>query len=135
MVKHCLLSQVHDCTVVGIEAGGLSSPWTSNRGVLGETVSVLCVSERRDISERSQRGEASSQRGEASSVLCVSERRSIVCVSERKDIVCPLRLVRGMEHVPGVILTRYIAVWRFVCAYGGRVGLEIMHESSSEDCV
>lgn len=107
MVKHCLLSQVHDCTVVGIEAGGLSSPWTSNRGVLGETVSVLCV----------------------------SERRSIVCVSERKDIVCPLRLVRGMEHVPGVILTRYIAVWRFVCAYGGRVGLEIMHESSSEDCV
>lgn len=62
MVKHCLLSQVHDCTVVGIEAGGLSSPWTSNRGVLGETVSVLCVSERRSI------------------------------VSERRSIVCPLRL-------------------------------------------
>lgn len=67
--KHCLLSQVHDCTVVGIEAGGLSSPWTSNRGVLGETVSVLCVSERKDI----------------------------VCVSERRDIVCPLRL-REEKH-------------------------------------
>lgn len=78
MVKHCLLSQVHDCTVVGIEAGGLSSPWTSNRGVLGETVSVLCVSERRDIvcplrlREEKHRLSSASQRGKTLSVLCVS---------------------------------------------------------------
>lgn len=41
--KHCLLSQVHDCTVVGIEAGGLSSPWTSNRGVGRDIVCPLCL--------------------------------------------------------------------------------------------
>lgn len=88
--KHCLLSQVHGCPVLGIEAEGQSSPWTSNRGVLGETVSVLCVSGRRDT----------------------------VCVSGVAN--------SGMEHVPGVILTRYIAVWRFVCACGGRDGLRVL---------
>lgn len=62
--KHCLLSQVHDCTVVGIEAGGLSSR--------GPAIEVCW--ERQCLSSASQRGETSSasQRGKRKDIVCVS---------------------------------------------------------------